>query len=52
MAILINHFQLGKNNKHLQDIFNEDYYLELGNLNINTLSKLMKYKLVRYSDLT
>ena len=52
MAILINHFQLGKNNKHLQDIFNEDYFLELGNLNANTLSKLLKYKLVRYSDLT
>ncbi len=51
MAVLTNHFQISKNNKHLIDIFNEDCYLELGNLNTNALSKLLKHKLVRYSDL-
>ena len=41
MAVLTNHFQISKNNKHLIDIFNEDCYLELGNLNTNALSKLL-----------
>ena len=52
MAVLTNHFQIGKNNKHLSDIFNQEYYLELGNINTNAFSKLLKHKLVRYSDIT
>ena len=51
MAILTNHFQLSKNNKHLSDIFNQEYYLELGNINTNAFTKLLKHKLVRYSDI-
>ncbi len=51
MAVFTNHFQINKNNEHLIDIFNEDCYLELGNLNTNAFSKLLKHKLVRYSDL-
>lgn len=46
------HFNLTKDNKHLLDIFSDDCYLELGNISNSVLNKLLKKKLVRYSDLT
>lgn len=46
------HFSLAKDNKHLLDIFSDDCYLELGNISNTILNKLLKKKLVRYSDLT
>lgn len=46
------HFNLTKDNKHLLDIFSDDCYLELGNISNSILNKLLKKKLVRYSDLT
>lgn len=52
MSNYVSKVRLTKNNKHLVDIFSDNYYLELGNINSSSLQSLLKRKMVRYSDLT
>ncbi len=52
MAVFQNRINLSKDNFHLKDVFTDNYYLELGNVNPSKLQKLLKKKLVSYDDLT
>lgn len=46
-----NKIRLAKDNDHLLDIFTDDYYLELGTIEYDVISNLLKGKLVEYTDI-
>lgn len=46
-----NKIRLSKDNDHLLDIFTDDYYLELGTIEYDVISNLLKGKLVEYIDI-
>ncbi len=44
--------KLSKDNNHLLDIFTDDYYLELGTIDHDTISDLLKGKLIEYTNIS
>ena len=46
-----NRIRLAKDNDHLLDIFTDDYYLELGTIEYDVISNLLKGKLVEYTHI-
>lgn len=47
-----NKIKLSKDNNHLLDIFTDDYYLELGTIDHDTISSLLKGNLIEYTNIS
>lgn len=48
----LNHIRIVEDNNHLLDIFDDNYYIELGNISLETLDALLNNHLIKLEDIT